>query len=181
MWVARRPALAILAVALAAGCGSSGGAGLPKPDASPDVATIVDALPPPPGLDASGAEASRERPEDLPSEQALSPPDAPANPPPEAGSAEAALMPVDVPGDPIVSCDFQPIMILLAQKLGRPACYPTASSTPEGSIDFDGEGRVYGITIGDVGTPETQAWADSLADRRWPCMAGQTLGYGCAI
>jgi hypothetical protein len=134
-----------------------------------------------PGVDSAGGEASLDLASDPGPDTTTPPIDPRADTASESVPAEAAAPPVDVPGDLIFTCDLQPIMLLLADKRGRPACYPTTSSTPEGYIDFNGEGRVLMITIADVGTPETQAWADSLAGVRWPCMASQTLGYGCAL
>jgi len=47
-----------------------------------------------------------------------------------------------------------------------------------GAVVLDGDGRVIDNTglDGDA----KQAWLAQLADQRWPCMAGETLGYSCS-
>jgi hypothetical protein len=46
-----------------------------------------------------------------------------------------------------------------------------------GAVVIDGDGRVIDNT-GLTGI-EKQPWLDALADRRWPCFAGRTIGYRC--
>lgn len=46
-----------------------------------------------------------------------------------------------------------------------------------GAVVIDEDGRVIDNT-GLTGT-EKQEWLDSLADQRWSCLAGRTIGYHC--
>ena len=71
------------------------------------------------------------------------------------------------------------LMQVLATSLGSSFCSRTASNQPEGYIYFDGEGRVTSISGYRV-PADKQAWVDSLAAYRWPCLAGQTIAYGCS-
>ena len=48
-----------------------------------------------------------------------------------------------------------------------------------GAVVIDDEGRIVDIT-GREGDAK-QRWLDEMADQRWPCLAGQTIGYACAI
>jgi hypothetical protein len=50
-------------------------------------------------------------------------------------------------------------------------------SRVRGAVVIDAGGRVIDNT-GLNGT-EKQTWLDQLADRRWVCLAGQTIGYHC--
>jgi hypothetical protein len=59
-------------------------------------------------------------------------------------------------------------------------CTRTAVSDPEGYIDFDNDGRVRGI-IGRRIPGDPNGWVMSLAGYRWPCLANQTIGYGCGL
>jgi hypothetical protein len=70
-------------------------------------------------------------------------------------------------------------MQVLATSLGSLFCSRTATNQPEGYINFDSEGRVTSITGSRV-PPDKAAWVDSLAAYRWPCLAGQTIAYGCS-
>ncbi len=72
------------------------------------------------------------------------------------------------------------LLEILATSLGSPFCARTASSQPEGYIDFDSEGRVTLITGYRV-PDDKEAWVDSLAAYRWPCLAGQIIAYGCSL
>jgi hypothetical protein len=46
-------------------------------------------------------------------------------------------------------------------------------------VVVDGEGKVIDNSI-PFGTADgKQAWLDSLADYRWPCLAGQKLFFSC--
>lgn len=61
------------------------------------------------------------------------------------------------------------------------AASPAASDNlgpRRGAVVLDSMGRV----IDNTGLPVTtkQAWLDQLMDRRWLCLAGQTLGYKCS-
>jgi hypothetical protein len=61
-------------------------------------------------------------------------------------------------------------------------CSPATSTTTSatGSIVLDGEGRVIDNTgTNYLSTSSKQAWLDSLANDRWPCLAGQTIPYQC--
>ena len=70
-------------------------------------------------------------------------------------------------------------MQALATNLGSSFCSRTTSSQPEGYIKFDSEGRV--TLINGYRVPADQeAWVDSLAAYRWPCLANQTIAYGCS-
>jgi hypothetical protein len=79
-------------------------------------------------------------------------------------------------------CSIYPSNLLqvLATSLGSPYCARTGSSQPEGNIYFDSDGRVTmiaGYRIPD----DKEAWVDSLAAYRWPCLAGQNIAYGCSL
>jgi hypothetical protein len=43
----------------------------------------------------------------------------------------------------------------------------------------DGEGKVIDNSIPFDTPDKKQAWLDSLADYRWPCLAGQTIFFFC--
>jgi hypothetical protein len=47
-----------------------------------------------------------------------------------------------------------------------------------GAVVIDDEGRVVDLT-GRTGERKQQ-FLDKVADKRWPCLAGQTIGYECA-
>jgi hypothetical protein len=51
---------------------------------------------------------------------------------------------------------------------------------PEGHIVFDSEGRVRSITGRRIPS-DPNGWVESLATYRWPCLAGQTIAYGCSV
>lgn len=53
------------------------------------------------------------------------------------------------------------------EKLGR----------TRGAVVVDSEGRVIDNT--GLNPTAKQEWLDELMDQRWPCLAGQTLGYKC--
>ena len=60
-------------------------------------------------------------------------------------------------------------------------CAPAGTASPYGQIALDSTGRVVdntGTTY--QSTSSKQAWLDSLANDRWPCLAGQTIPYQCA-
>lgn len=50
-------------------------------------------------------------------------------------------------------------------------------SARRGAVVIDEEGRVVDVT-GREGEAK-QRWLDEMADQRWPCLAGQTVGYQC--
>ena len=49
--------------------------------------------------------------------------------------------------------------------------------TAWGEVIIDSEGRVIDNTR--LSSASKQAWLSSLADYRWPCLAGQSLQYSC--
>ena len=95
----------------------------------------------------------------------------------------ACALPVSPDAHPAldVACpdDASGLFQFLASALGLPVCNRTTSGTPEGTIVLNGEGQVIGI-YGYRVPKDTQAWVDSLAGYRWPCLAGQSVAYGCA-
>jgi hypothetical protein len=50
-----------------------------------------------------------------------------------------------------------------------------------GNIVIDSEGRVMDNTGYYLSAEQRQSWLDSVANDRWPCLAGQTLAYSCFI
>jgi hypothetical protein len=74
---------------------------------------------------------------------------------------------------PDAQCDWAPIGEALC---GTGPCQPEPAG-PEGTITFDSEGRV--IEIIGVGSVSYQGLVYALANDRFPCMAGQTIQYGC--
>lgn len=50
-------------------------------------------------------------------------------------------------------------------------------SRRRGAVVIDDDGRVVDIT--GVSGDTKQEWLDNLADQRWPCLAGRTVGYSC--
>jgi len=72
------------------------------------------------------------------------------------------------------------LMQALAMAMGVSHCSRTAmTGYYEGIIIFDRTGQVTYIT-GDYMPTDPQGWVDSLAPYRWPCLASQTIAYGCA-
>ena len=63
------------------------------------------------------------------------------------------------------------------------SCAPaTIGTSAEGEIVLDSEGRVIDNTGQRYrATSSKQAWLDSLANDRWPCLAGQTIPYQCIV
>ena len=79
-------------------------------------------------------------------------------------------------------CSDNPLDLMqaLAIAMGRPHCSRTVmTGYYEGIIMFDATGRVTYIT-GDYEPTDPQGWVDSLAPYQWPCLASQTIAYGCA-
>ena len=59
-------------------------------------------------------------------------------------------------------------------------CLPATTTSRSGAIVLDDQGRVIDNTeISYQGFASKQAWLDSLAHDRWPCLAGQTIPYWC--
>lgn len=50
-------------------------------------------------------------------------------------------------------------------------------SARRGAVVIDDEGRIVDVT-GRQGDAK-QRWLDEMAAQRWPCLAGQTIGYQC--
>jgi hypothetical protein len=48
-----------------------------------------------------------------------------------------------------------------------------------GYVVFDGEGRVIDNTVFGDSDSIKQAWLDSVADYRWPCLAGDRIPFAC--
>jgi len=46
-----------------------------------------------------------------------------------------------------------------------------------GSVTFDAAGAVVSNTA--LSEADEEAWIEEMADRRWPCLAGQTMEYCC--
>ena len=79
-------------------------------------------------------------------------------------------------------CSDNPSDLMQALAIARGVAYCTRTvmtSYYEGIIIFDSTGRVAYIT-GDYVPADPQGWVDSLAPYRWPCLASQTIAYGCA-
>jgi len=72
------------------------------------------------------------------------------------------------------------LMQVLATSIGSSFCSRTASTQPYGFIGFDGEGQVTFINGNHVPV-DKDAWVASLATYRWPCLANQTIAYGCSL
>jgi hypothetical protein len=156
----------------------------PGSDAPADMAGTqpdeVDAAPDIAAGDFGPTVDSLDAPTDLP-EAAIAPRD--------GSSSDGADAPALETGNPWLDsgwiidgpCSDNPsnLMQVLATSLGSPFCSRTASSQPEGHIDFDSEGRVTIITGNRVPT-DKEAWVDSLAAYRWPCLAGKIIAYGCS-
>jgi hypothetical protein len=58
-------------------------------------------------------------------------------------------------------------------------CIPTQNDGNSVGVIFDSQGRVVDDTEYVGG--DKQTWLDSLANRRWPCAAGQTIPYRCGL
>lgn len=56
---------------------------------------------------------------------------------------------------------------------------PDASITDWGYAVLDGDGRVIDNTIFGSSDSMKQAWLDSLAGHRWPCLAGKRIPFAC--
>jgi len=55
------------------------------------------------------------------------------------------------------------------------SCFPEQDYSNQ--LVFNSEGNLVDDT-GYIGS-DKQAWLDGLADQSWPCLAGQTIKYGC--
>jgi len=89
-------------------------------------------------------------------------------------------------GAPTMSCDSGPLMtaILRGSLGGLGTCQfapPPGDGEKlgrtRGAVVIDSEGRVIDNT--GLNPTAKQEWLDELMDQRWPCLAGQTLGYKC--
>jgi hypothetical protein len=56
---------------------------------------------------------------------------------------------------------------------------PNPSTVSSVNVRVDSNGKVIDSSIPFNTVSEKQAWLDSLADYRWPCLAGQTLFFYC--
>ncbi len=56
---------------------------------------------------------------------------------------------------------------------------PDSGIVDGGYIVLDGDGRVIDNTIFGVADSLKQAWLDSLAGYRWPCLAGERIPFAC--
>jgi len=78
----------------------------------------------------------------------------------------------------------QDLMQVLAASLEthQIVCNRTATvlNEPYGYIAFDGDGRILSIT-GRLIPADPEGWVESLATYRWPCLASQTIAYGCSL
>jgi hypothetical protein len=106
----------------------------------------------------------------------------------DSGSPDAANAAVDtqlVMDGPWCFDSAETLLPFLASSLGlgSDGCQrtlPTPLISPEGYILLDNEGRVTSIDGWRV-PADKQAWVDSLAGYRWPCLAGETIYYGCTV
>ena len=84
------------------------------------------------------------------------------------------------------ACDISALWIAISFQAGVTACYEASPmlepdehlSAIRGAVVIDDEGRVVdntGLRIEE----NKQHWLDDLANQRWPCLAGQTIGYQC--
>jgi hypothetical protein len=90
-------------------------------------------------------------------------------------------------GDDVVTCSVNALLNAIEIPLRQPiASCAEASPTlgpneslsrTRGAVVIDDEGRVIDIT--GVSGDTKQEWLGNLADQRWPCLAGQTIGYWC--
>ena len=48
-----------------------------------------------------------------------------------------------------------------------------------GYVVFDGEGQVIDNTVFGDSESVKQAWLHSVADNRWPCLAGERIPFAC--
>jgi hypothetical protein len=56
---------------------------------------------------------------------------------------------------------------------------PDGGTADGGYIVLDGEGRVINNSIFGAAESSKQAWLDSLAYYRWPCLAGESISFAC--
>jgi hypothetical protein len=83
------------------------------------------------------------------------------------------------------TCDIEALWKAITSQAGVTKCSeasPTLGPDEHlgprrGAVVIDAEGRVVDIT-GRSGE-NRQQWLDGLAEQRWPCLAGQTIGYEC--
>jgi len=101
--------------------------------------------------------------------------------PPGAGGSEGGSG-----GDAGETCDVDALWKAITSQTGGVTTCSEASpmlgpdehlGALRGAVVIDAEGRVVDIT-GRTGA-KRQAFLDGLADQRWPCLAGKTIGYQC--
>lgn len=167
-----------LLVVMAAGC-SRNALKAPARDASPgttDAIVLADLA----GLTDTGASPDSNTPVS---------PDGPSLPdarPDLAGDTNIApgdavvAIPDTYPGQE-VQCDTTALWQAVSAGGGGDYCFADPSM-PEGSpqLVVDAEGKVVDNT-GISSTKVKQAWLDSVAQSRWPCLAGQTVRYQCLV
>ena len=89
-------------------------------------------------------------------------------------------------GEPAGVCDSDALWAAItSQVIG--ACYPASPmlgpdehlSPRRGTVILDAQGRVIDNT--GLSSLTKQQWLEKLSAKRWPCLAGQTIGYQCTV
>jgi hypothetical protein len=105
----------------------------------------------------------------------------------EAGGKIGAAGAADLgAGAPTMACESRLLMKAIVR--GSVGGFGTCQFAPppgdgekldraRGAVVLDREGRVIDNT--GLNPTAKQAWLEELMDQRWPCLAGQTLGYTC--
>lgn len=83
------------------------------------------------------------------------------------------------------ACGVNSLLTAIEQNGGSPSCREASPMLGpgerlgmlRGAMVLDDEGRVVDIT--GLSGDKLQGWLDDLANQRWPCLAGQTIGYAC--
>jgi hypothetical protein len=84
-------------------------------------------------------------------------------------------------------CDLEKAGSSVAAATGVDFCsVATANDYANYAVAVDGEGRFVELLGMPAGTPALkgsarQAWLNSVANDRWPCLAGQTVFFSCQI
>jgi anaerobic magnesium-protoporphyrin IX monomethyl ester cyclase len=178
-----RPSSSLLTTALlvvmSASCSRNTLKAPSRADASfgaPDTSVLVDVAKPT-GADASSDAQAQVAPDgptlpdarlDLAGDTNISPGDA------------VVAIPDTYPGQE-VQCDTNALWKAVTAASGGDECYADPSM-PEGSpqLVVDADGKVVDNT-GISSTKVKQAWLESVAQSRWPCLAGQTVRYQCLV
>ena len=160
-----RPASPFLAaalfVALAADCGRGGLHASSPPDSAADIA----------------ADAQTPSHEDHAGPTTSSPDAATSNPEVTASDGSNA------PSGSDTVCDTDKLWQAVSEnRVGGDYCEPV--QPPEqgywGTVFLDSTGRVVNISD-QLGNSVAQDWLDSVANDRWPCLAGQSIRYTCYV